>query len=113
MKYLTIIFCLFLSPVVHADIYKCQSDSGQVTYTRTKPAPLSRDAVECEKLTRDNPASSKNSEIDSILKFQKNLKIGDYTSNGLVIDVKPPIAKVQIGDSERWYRIDTLKPRAE
>lgn len=42
--------------------------------------------------------------------FRDKLKIGDRATIGLVIDVKPPIAKIQTATTERWYRIDELLP---
>lgn len=42
--------------------------------------------------------------------FRERLKIGDRTSAGLVIEVRPPIARVQTDRGERWFRIDELYP---
>jgi hypothetical protein len=47
---------------------------------------------------------------DPVSVFRENLKIGDRASAGLVIDVKPPIARIQTSTNERWFRIDELQP---
>jgi hypothetical protein len=55
------------------------------------------------------PAESA-SQPDPVSKFRDALRIGDRSTAGLVIDVKPPIAKVQTATGERWFRIDELQP---
>ena len=47
---------------------------------------------------------------DPISSFRDNLKMGDRTSAGLVIELRPPIARVQTSTNERWFRIDELNP---
>ncbi|WP_444927639.1 hypothetical protein ACJJI4_07785 [Microbulbifer sp. TRSA002] len=44
--------------------------------------------------------------------FRRSLEVGDMTSIGMVVDIRKPIAKIQLqsnGD-ERWYKIDELYP---
>jgi hypothetical protein len=48
-----------------------------------------------------------------ITKFQKSLKRGDMSDKGLIVEVKPPLAKVQEKDAERWHRISDLSPSVE
>ncbi|MEO6603932.1 MAG: tetratricopeptide repeat protein [Polyangiaceae bacterium] len=40
--------------------------------------------------------------------FRKNLKVGDDSHCGLVIEVKPPIAKVQTMIGEVWLKVEQL-----
>lgn len=48
-----IVACL-AAPAAQADIYKCVSDSGQITYTNAKPASKEKG---CSLMTRDQPVS--------------------------------------------------------
>jgi TPR repeat protein len=43
--------------------------------------------------------------------FRKALKTGDESHCGLVIEVKPPIAKVQTMVGEMWLKVEQLFPR--
>lgn len=45
-----------------------------------------------------------------IAQFRKNIKPGDYSSMGLIVEVKPPIAQIQTNDVLKWVRIDELLP---
>lgn len=45
--------------------------------------------------------------------FRKALKTGSESHCGLVIDVKPPIAKVQAMIGEAWLKIDQLYPKGK
>lgn len=78
-------------------LFKCTAPDGQVIYINQP----TRNGSSCIALT---PSKA---DID---KFRKNLKPGDTANKGLVIEVKPPLAKVQTVDSERWFRIDQLEP---
>jgi hypothetical protein len=49
-------------------------------------------------------------QADPVTRFREGLRIGDRSVAGLVIDVKPPIAKIQTATGERWFRIDELQP---
>lgn len=42
--------------------------------------------------------------------FRKKLKVGDYCSKGLVVEIKNPLANVQTTNGLKWYRIDNLYP---
>ena len=55
-------------------------------------------------------AAADTPQSDATADFRKRLKIGDRTSAGLVIDIKPPIARIQTATTERWFRIDELQP---
>lgn len=47
-----------------------------------------------------------------IAKFREDLKWGDKTSEGLVMAVKPPLAKIQKPNGKQiWFSIDELKPK--
>lgn len=43
-------------------------------------------------------------------RLRKHLKIGDDTNCGLVIEVKPPIVKIQTMNGEYWMRIEQVYP---
>lgn len=42
-------------------------------------------------------------------RFRETVKVGDYSSAGLVVEVKAPVVKVQTSGGERWFRIDELE----
>ena len=48
---------------------------------------------------------------EAALSFRKTLKTGDVSHCGLVIEVTPPIAKVQSMIGEVWIKIEQLFPR--
>lgn len=43
--------------------------------------------------------------------FRKNLKVGDKSNFGLVVEVNPPIALIQREHGVQWVRIDELYPQ--
>lgn len=53
----TFVACL-AAPAAEADIYKCVSDSGQITYTNAKPANHEKG---CSLMTKDQPVSTASS----------------------------------------------------
>jgi len=71
--------------VVH--MQKCTDDTGQVIFTN---APVKGKTCTALKTEDREP------------------KVGDRTAQGLVIEVKPPIVKLQTAKGERWVRIDSL-----
>jgi len=87
-----------LSPALcNAEFYKLVDEQGRATYTDHLPDGAKPKSV-------FGPTQKK------ILEFRKELKRGDVSSFGLVIEVKKPLAKVQTQYNERWYRIDQLEP---
>lgn len=61
-------------------------------------------------VTQPPPPAEPAPGTDPISRFRDGLRIGDRSAAGLVIDVKPPIAKIQTATGERWFRIDELQP---
>jgi len=53
----TLVACL-AAPAAQADIYKCVSDSGQITYTNAKPSAHEKG---CSLMTKDQPVSTASS----------------------------------------------------
>lgn len=45
-----------------------------------------------------------------VTRFRSRLKPGDQAEEGLVIEVKPPLAKIQARFGERWFRISDIGP---
>jgi hypothetical protein len=43
--------------------------------------------------------------------FRRHLSVGDETHCGLVVEVKPPIAKIQTADGEKWLKIAQVYPQ--
>lgn len=43
-------------------------------------------------------------------RFRETIKVGDDSSEGLVIEVKRPIVKIQTNRGQRWFRIDEIAP---
>jgi hypothetical protein len=43
--------------------------------------------------------------------WRKTLKVVAHTSFGLLIELKPPLAKIQTYYSEKWFSIDELNPQ--
>ena len=95
---------LFIATTVWAasidpPLYKCTQLSGRVTYTNVIPEEFS-----CLELTR-LPTKEDNH------RFRANIKFGDKSDRGLVLELKKPLALVQLKDGKKvWFRIDELMP---
>ncbi len=48
----------------------------------------------------------------SVVDFRSGIKLGDKPQFGMVVDVRAPLAKVQVGKGERWQEIEKLVPYA-
>lgn len=72
--------------------YRCIDSQGKTEFRNFNITP------DCKKI-----------ETEKVSTFQSNLKIGDQTTDGLVIEVKRPIAKVQTPKGEKWFRIEELR----
>lgn len=46
----------------------------------------------------------------SVVDFRSSIKPGDKPQFGIVVDVRTPLAKVQVGKGERWHEIEKLVP---
>lgn len=42
--------------------------------------------------------------------FRKTVKVGDYCSIGLIVEIKPPLANIQTSNGMQWIRLDELMP---
>jgi hypothetical protein len=42
--------------------------------------------------------------------FRSKLDVGTETQNGMIIEMKRPIVKVQTKAGERWFKVDELFP---
>lgn len=81
-------------------LWKCiDRDTGSVVFSN---AP--RKGESCKVL------STLLTQEEKLQQFQKNLKPGDVSDKGLVIEVKRPLARVQGTVAERWYRVSDLSP---
>jgi hypothetical protein len=95
----------------YADIWECTEPGGGKRFD-TKPTP----EFDCKQLTSTPPIpasspSPKPLTTQQIATFRNNIKIGDHAALGLVIEVKKPIAKLQLWrGGERWFQIDQLAP---
>lgn len=91
MKTQLAVYLLALSFSAQADtLYKCQTAEGKTVYDNA------RKGRECLVISQDVKPYP--------------FKVGDVTSQGLVIEVKPPIVKLQTEQGERWLRMDSLPP---
>ncbi len=89
-----------------AEIFKCVKPDGVAFFDDKKHPSLSCTSMNLESDEKALKPTGKS----EILRFRKNLKIGDRTQHGLVIEVRRPIAKIQTAFDERWFRIDSLLP---
>jgi hypothetical protein len=46
-----------------------------------------------------------------VIEYRKSLQSGSDSHCGLVIEVKPPIAKVQTMIGEMWFKIEQIYPK--
>lgn len=51
-----------------------------------------------------------NQKMEISNKFKEQLKRGDQTTLGLVVEVKPPIALIQTRYGQKWFDIILLEP---
>lgn len=136
----TILAAIILTNIIyssaHAEVYKIVC-GGVVSYSNVAPpAPVfsysSNPDVECVDVTREMKKAAEEAKKEKIAKekadakrrqeesarinrnneaFRKNLKVGDKTSHGLVVEVKAPIALIQKEQTTKWIRIDELYPQ--
>ena len=55
------------------------------------------------------PSSAGNGFAETV-RFREHLKIGDMSQCGMVVNIRRPIAKIQMADHERWIRISEIYP---
>jgi TPR repeat protein len=65
-------------------------------------------AQEREKRAQEEQRLAQRARAQRVAAFRKALKVGDSSHCGLVIEVKPPIAKIQTMAGERWLKIEQL-----
>lgn len=67
-------------------------------------------AIDAIKNALDMVAASEQATND----FRSNLKVGDGTNCGMVVEMKPPIALIQMpNNSQKWIRLDELDTRGK
>jgi hypothetical protein len=91
------------NPVALADVFRCSDADGRISYSNM-PENAQAGTI-CTRQGLPPPS------VEEIARFQKDLKVGDVAQQGLIIEVKRPIARVQTAERERWYRIDKLLPQ--
>lgn len=87
-----------------ADMWECDEPGGGKRFTQ-----IEADAAGCKQLTI-TPKPLTAEQKQKILEFRGSIKSGIYSSIGLVVEVKRPIALVQTRIGQRWYRVDELFP---
>jgi len=91
--YFPVALLLLASMPVQADVmYQCVDESGHKSFSRIKSV---ENGTKCTAMDLGPP-------VDII-------RIGDQTNLGLVVEIRPPIVKVQSADKERWVRAEELK----
>ena len=109
-KILLILLLAVVSGRAAADIYECEEAGGGKSFTADK---AEAEAKKCKQLTvtPTPPPVRKPPTAQQIVNFRRNIKSGDSAWQGLVVEVKPPVAMVQPARGQaRWYRIDELVP---
>lgn len=81
---------------VSGQVYRCVDQKGMVEYKNFG------DDIASNKGCKPIAGST---EHDAL---RNNLAVGDQTKEGLVIEIKWPIAKIQTSSGERWIRVDQL-----
>ena len=83
-------------------------DCVMVQKQRLTVAPSARPANATSPATRYAKDSAYRTQVDS---FRASLKPGDKTDQGLVIEVKAPIVRVQRPQGDHWLRVEELFPQ--
>lgn len=83
-------------------VYRCTDAEGKVVYV-TEALAIGCVKVETEAV---NTVPFPKSQVSS----GRALRVGDRTREGLVVEIRGPIAKLQQDTGEKWMRIDELHP---
>lgn len=101
------IFCVVLfSSSVYSDVYKQVNKDGTVTYSNAETKGAKKIEPDTDLLVKK---WQENNRL-YIENFRANLKIGDYTTQGMVVEIKRPIVKLQTSDGERWFNLHSIYP---
>ena len=77
------------------------------------------DKVKENKIIHDRVEQQRNAEwlkakqekaLKTAIGFRKGLRVGDDSNCGMIIDIKPPIIKIQTQIGEKWIRLDQVYP---
>ena len=105
--------------------WNCKDKDGKTSLTNLEKDTIGKDCVMVQKqrltvvpstrpsndpspATRYAKDSAYRTQVDS---FRASLKPGDKTDQGLVIEVKAPIVRVQRPQGEHWVRVEELFPQ--
>ena len=104
--------------------WNCKDKDGKTSLTNLEKDTIGKECVMVQKqrltaapsTTSNNPSratqyakdSAYRTQVDS---FRASLKPGDRTDQGLVIEVKAPIVRVQRPQGDHWLRVEELFPQ--
>lgn len=88
--------------------YENTDPEGLVPKARQRLAKLEQDDARRKKEGEMKLAEAAAAREREMAGWRKALKVGDDSSCGLIIEVRPPIAKVQLLSGERWLKINDL-----
>ena len=97
-------------------LWNCRDSEGRSMLTRFEDDTIGKECRVVDKRLRQPPASGpQRYKVDAkyrqkVDRFRADLKPGDKTNIGMVIEVKPPIVRVQMAMGERWMRLSALFP---
>lgn len=112
-------FLLLVLPLhaVAADVVRCLDAEGNPHYTSVQPEPSWHGCTNVsERLrAREGQIDKREKAVRATLEkyapsFRRDLKPGDESTDGLIVEVRPKIALVQTGTTAKWLRIDKLLP---
>src|SRR5687767_154909 len=85
-------------------LWNCREPSGRTILTDIKEDTVGKD---CRVVHEERVVLPKPQELRA---FRATIKPGVRTAQGLVVEVKAPIALIQQATAQRWIRIDELLP---
>ena len=106
--------------------WNCKDKDGKTSLTNLEKDTIGKECVMVQKqrltvvpstrpATSASPAATRyakdsayRTQVDS---FRASLKPGDKTDQGLVIEVKAPIVRVQRAQGDHWLRVEELFPQ--
>lgn len=66
--------------------------------------------INAEELNKQNLILIKNNRLDKINRFRQNLKTGDYSHCGLIVDKKDAIVQIESPRGIKWVKLEQLLP---
>ncbi len=106
----------YVAIVIHGDVLKslmahARSENTEFAaqYASAKAADDKRKA-DARDAARQTRAAEKAAEERRQQEFRANLKIGDSTQCGYVIDIRPPMVEIAVSSGSRWFRVENLVP---